>query len=76
MSKVVTYMVPGGYGPYLAITRRQERMLKEAGVWPRNRHGSYACVHFGLRHGRPSFTEEQIARGIEDGKLSDEIALV
>lgn len=75
MAKVITYGV-AGRGETIDLTRTQERMLRRANLWPRNRYGHYTSVHHGLHQGEPTYTDSEIAAAIETGKISDHIALV
>jgi hypothetical protein len=58
-TKVVTWQAPSG--GTINITRKQERMLHSAGVWPRTSRGEeYCSVSHGLHVGAPSMSDEQI----------------
>lgn len=74
MIKIVTYGV-AGRGETIGLTPKQERMLRSAGVWPRNRHGHYTNVQHGLHGGEPTYTDTEIAAAIEAGQISEYIAL-
>jgi hypothetical protein len=64
MTKIITWQSPSGHA--IAITRRQEKMMRKAGFWPRDsRGGEFCSVSHGLHIGQPTWTDAQVEKIIQ-----------
>lgn len=58
MSKVITYSTAR---ENISITPSQERMLRKAGVWPRDAKGQEMVdVAYGLHAGEPTHSDDEL----------------
>jgi hypothetical protein len=66
MIKIITWQSPSGHA--ITITRRQEKMMRKAGLWFRDSHGDEFCsVSHGLHVGCPTWTDTQVEKIIQKG---------
>lgn len=64
-AQVITWASPDNLGR-INLTVPQERQLREAGVWPKDRRGREYCrVSHGLHTGEPTFSADEFAALIE-----------
>jgi hypothetical protein len=60
MPKVITY---SSARECISVTPAQERMLREAGKWPKDRIGDEMVnVDFGLHSGNPTHTDDELRK--------------
>jgi hypothetical protein len=66
MTRIITWQSPSGRT--IAVTRRQEKMMRKAGLWFRDsRGGEFCSVSHGLLAGCPTWTDVQVEKIVRIG---------